>query len=157
MARFGRAYNGPEVGNGWAEGVHPDDSGHCLQTYVSAFDAREPFSVTYRLRRHDGVYRDILDNGAPFYRAGVFAGYFGRGIDVTEKQATEAELRQAQKTHALGKLTGGVAATPERRGGRECLPRGLKSCSFPQKRRRISARFGPHWRKRARPLHLLTC
>jgi PAS domain S-box-containing protein len=98
-----------ELGNGWTEGVHPDDFQRCLATYVGAFDARRPFSMMYRLRRADGAYREILDNGAPFHRGGAFAGYFGSCIDVSDQQAAEAQLRQAQKTEALGKLTGGVA------------------------------------------------
>src|SRR3712207_1756569 len=71
-----------EIGNGWTEGVHPDDLDRCLSTYVEAFDARREFSMDYRLRRHDGEYRWVLDNGRPFYRAGnEFAGYFGSCID----------------------------------------------------------------------------
>jgi PAS domain S-box-containing protein len=98
-----------ELGNGWAENVHRDDFDRCLKTYVTSFDARQPFSMTYRLRRHDGVYRYILDNGAPFFRNGEFAGYFGSCIDITEQQLLEAQLRQAQKMEAVGKVTGGVA------------------------------------------------
>lgn len=98
-----------ELGNGWAEGVHKDDFDRCLAIYTGSFDARQPFSMIYRLRRHDGEYRQILDNGAPFYRGGAFAGYFGSCIDVTDQQIAEARLREAQKIDALGKLTGGIA------------------------------------------------
>lgn len=75
-----------EQGYGWAEGVHPDDLDACVATYTTAFDAREKFSMTYRLRRHDGAYRWLLDNGAPYYRSGAFAGYFGTCVDVTEQR-----------------------------------------------------------------------
>jgi PAS domain S-box-containing protein len=98
-----------EVGNGWAENVHPDDFDRCLQIYMSSFNARKPFTMTYRMKRHDGLYREILDNGAAFYRDGAFAGYFGSCIDITDRTAMEAQLRQAQKMESIGQLTGGVA------------------------------------------------
>lgn len=79
-------------GYGWAEDVHPEDFDRCVATYVSAFDKREPFTMPYRLRRHDGVYRWFLDNGAPFYRNGEFAGYFSSCIDITEQR----ELQEHQ-------------------------------------------------------------
>ena len=43
LAFTGRSMD-QEVGNGWAEGIHPDDLERCLQTYAAAFDARAPFS-----------------------------------------------------------------------------------------------------------------
>jgi PAS domain S-box-containing protein len=82
-----------EVGFGWAEGVHPDDYDRCVAIYVGAFDLRQPFSMEYRLRRHDGEYRWLLDNGSPYQRDGDFAGYFGSCIDITEHKRIEQHQR----------------------------------------------------------------
>ena len=88
-----------ELGNGWAEGVHPEDFDRCLGIYVSHFDAREKFRMQYRMRRHDGEYRWIDDIGIPRYaRDGSFLGYFGSCTDVHDQKAMEAELRKLKET-----------------------------------------------------------
>ena len=82
-----------ELGNGWAEGVHPEDFAACLQIYQQHFDARQSFQMEYRLRRYDGEYRWILDAGAPrFLDDGTFAGFSGACLDITDRKRAEAEL-----------------------------------------------------------------
>ena len=84
-----------ELGFGWAEGVHPDDYQRCLAIYTEAFDARRDFPMDYRLRRRDGAYRWLLDNGRPYHLDGAFAGYLGCCIDITEMKAAHIERQRA--------------------------------------------------------------
>src|SRR6266487_2618393 len=98
-----------EMGNGWAEGVHPDDLQRCLKVYAEAFDAREPFVMQYRLRRHDGEYRWISDSGVPRYDAQKnFAGYIGSCMDVTELINKEQALRESEERMSLAADAAGL-------------------------------------------------
>ena len=82
-----------ELGNGWAEGVHPEDLGACLDTYTRGFEARQSFTMSYRLRRHDGEYRWILDIGVPRFNSDhSFAGCIGSCIDITDRKLAEEAL-----------------------------------------------------------------
>lgn len=77
---------------GWIDGVHPDDHERSVQGYESAFAAREPFETEYRLRRHDGTWRWVLDRRVPrFDREGSFLGYIGSCVDIDDLKAAERE------------------------------------------------------------------
>lgn len=83
-----------EIGNGWTDNIHPEDITQCLDTFTSHFDKREEFSMEYRMQRHDGEYRWIIDQGVPVSDdQGNFSGYIGSCIDVTLFKLLEIELR----------------------------------------------------------------
>ncbi len=92
-----------EVGNGWTNGVHPEDFDFCLKKYLDSFHKRESFEMEYRLIRFDGEYRWINDRGVPFFgNNGDFAGYIGSCMDVTDK----VEGRKLTEMAHRDKLTG---------------------------------------------------
>jgi len=84
-----------ELGNGWTEGIHPEDHERCIETYKKSFGMRVEFKMEYRLRRADGEYRWILDHGVPrFSTDGDFFGFIGSCIDVTDFKQAEDELNR---------------------------------------------------------------
>jgi PAS domain S-box-containing protein len=89
-----------ECGDGWLEAVHAADRPSCVDAYANAFHLRRGYSMEYRLRRHDGVYRWFIDTGVPRYGAdGAFHGYLGGCLDITERKEAEQMLRSL--THRL--------------------------------------------------------
>jgi PAS domain S-box-containing protein len=89
-----------ECGNGCFQGVHPEDLEQCRRIYTSSFDQRQTYEAEYRLRRHDGEYRWILDRGVPRYSpSGEFLGYIGSAIDVTDRRLHEAALQRSEERY----------------------------------------------------------
>ena len=112
----GRAMD-EELGEGWLQGVHPEDVAHCLEVCGSAFGKREPFTVEYRLRRRDGEYRWLLDTGTPRFDVdGTFLGYVGSCIDIGERKQAEldyqlqsTELARVGRVALMGELAASLA------------------------------------------------
>lgn len=91
-----------ELGDGWVEGVHPDDLDFCFKTYVTAFDKHERFSMDYRLLHRDGTYHWIQDNGTPrFNTRNEFVGYIGHCLDITEVKRAEKKLKESEEQYRL--------------------------------------------------------
>lgn len=79
-----------ELGEGWTEGVHPEDLQKWMSTYGKAFRERRPFTMEYRLRRYDGEYHWISNAGSPrFLSDGTFAGYIGCCVDIHDRKEVE--------------------------------------------------------------------
>jgi len=105
-----------ELGNGWAEGVHPDHIDRCLAIYTSHFDRREPFEMEYRLRHADGSYRWIQDMGNPRYDSnGEFIGYIGFCYDIDEKRRVQQTLARffelSINLHLIARFDGTILKT----------------------------------------------
>ncbi|MGH9752371.1 MAG: hybrid sensor histidine kinase/response regulator [Blastocatellia bacterium] len=102
------AFMSPIVENGWAEDIHPEDVGRCIEIYDEAFDNRREFTMEYRLQRHDGQYRWVLNHGAPLFHFDaadeidgadevdgverVFAGYMGYCVEIHERKERERQI-----------------------------------------------------------------
>lgn len=93
---------GDELGEGWTYGVHPEDLERCLGIYRASFAEREPYSMDYRLCRHDGVYRQMLDTAIPRWADdGEFLGYIGTCVDITDRKELEDKLAEHTRTLRL--------------------------------------------------------
>ena len=83
-------------GDGWSRAMHAEDLARWLDCCVRAFDAREPFEVEYRMRRHDAEYRWVLDRAAPMYGSdGLFLGYVGACVEIHERKRAEQSLARS--------------------------------------------------------------
>jgi diguanylate cyclase (GGDEF)-like protein/PAS domain S-box-containing protein len=86
-----------ESGDGWLEGVHPDDIQRCRDAFATAFEARDEFTLSFRLRRFDGEYRWLANHGVPrFENQNSFLGYIGSCVDITDRKLAEAKLVKSE-------------------------------------------------------------
>jgi PAS domain S-box-containing protein len=84
-----------ELGTGRTDSIHPEDRAEFIRVYNTHFSRQEPFELEYRLRRQDGTYGWILDRGVPLLSAtGVFSGYLGAAVDITDRKLAEERLQQ---------------------------------------------------------------
>lgn len=87
-----------ELGDGWTNGIHPEDLAACLKVQASAFESRQPFSMEYRLRSHDGNYHYMLAHGVPrTSTTGRFLGYIGSSTDISERKKVEEALHHSRQ------------------------------------------------------------
>lgn len=92
-----------ELGFGWMESIHSEDRNRVREVLATSFSARRAFKLEYRLRRFDGQYRWVLDNGSPNYDPRkAFIGFIGSCIDISDQHEAETRLtHRAIKQAAL--------------------------------------------------------
>lgn len=133
--RFCGVRSDKQLPDAWRRLIHPDDEAVFEAAFLRAFQARDRFEAQSRVNHPSLGLRWIRTEGVPrFDASGVFQGYVGASLDVTEakraeddlkhinelledrvaealqeKAAAEAHLMHAQRMEAVGRLTGGVA------------------------------------------------
>ncbi|PHN01667.1 sensor histidine kinase [Flavilitoribacter nigricans] len=91
LAYTGRALE-VKQGIGLNDLVHPDDRKRWQDIYQQSFEQRQAFEREFRLKKHDGTYRWMLDHGVPtFDLEGTFNGYVGSCIDVHERKTVQEQ------------------------------------------------------------------
>jgi PAS domain S-box-containing protein len=99
-----------ELISGWTTGLHPEDLDRCLDEYKTSVGAHHHFQMEYRLRRADGDFRWLLDSGTPrFGPGGIFSGYIGACVDITDIKNAQKLTRSSQKLDSLAALAKRVA------------------------------------------------
>ncbi|HET6511545.1 MAG TPA: ATP-binding protein [Candidatus Kapabacteria bacterium] len=96
-----------ELRGDWSQAIHPEDREQTVGTCMGAFQVRKPFTMEFRMRRHDGEYRWLLDTGIPRFgkdRVGddpEFLGFIGSCVDITDRKQIELELTKAKELAEL--------------------------------------------------------
>jgi PAS domain S-box-containing protein len=110
MTFTGRALEAA-LADGWRETIHADDLQRCLEVLDAACERHQPFALEYRLRRHDGEYRWVLDSGIPLLAPdGSCTGYVGSIIDITERRQAEELLRRKQSELTEAQRLAGIGS-----------------------------------------------
>jgi two-component system cell cycle sensor histidine kinase/response regulator CckA len=90
------------LNNPWLMDIKAEDYPAYRRQFLSAFQERKEFRVEYRLRRHDGRYRWLIDTGVPMFdAAGDFIGYIGNCVDITDRHVMEEALAQSERKFKL--------------------------------------------------------
>lgn len=95
---------------GWHNAVHPEDRARVTEAFAETNRSRAPLMYECRYLHRDGKVVWVIGQAAEVTdSSGALTGYVGTLTDVTQRRLLEAQLAQAVKMEAIGKLTGGMA------------------------------------------------
>ena len=97
------------LGQGWREQVHPEDRERRQASLAGAVVADEPFELEFRLRRHDGAWRWMLERAVPHAAGGDGGGVVaGACFDITERWEEERDLLRSREDLRLALAAGNM-------------------------------------------------
>jgi PAS domain S-box-containing protein len=83
---------------GTSDIVHPDDLPRVAQVFAQAIASRSPFEIEWRLRRWDGVYRWVQNNGFPLREpSGDIVGWCVLMTDIDDRKHAEDALQKSEE------------------------------------------------------------
>ncbi len=86
------------AGWGWLDAIHPDDRAHTFEDWSTAVATCSLYQVEYRVRRHDGEYRNMLTRGVPILGGdGEIHEWFGTCVDITDLKRAEESVRESEE------------------------------------------------------------
>jgi anti-anti-sigma factor len=123
--------SGAELGDGWQEGLHPEDRERYLATVAAAIADGRGWEVEFRLRRSDGAHHWLLERAVPVGAGETAAGWVGSCTDInaryreTERQTLLAAVgaRMDRDTDVDRQLAGLARLLVDRRLADLCTVR----------------------------------
>ncbi|MDS0278304.1 PAS domain S-box protein [Halomicroarcula sp. S1AR25-4] len=89
-------YDPPEIESGhvsWGEDViHPDDRERVWNEVQAAIDERDPFTLTYQIRRADGTERWVWEQGEGVFEDDELVAIEGFITDITDRKERQRRL-----------------------------------------------------------------
>jgi serine/threonine-protein kinase RsbW len=104
-------------GDGWSRNVHPDDA-QAFATCRAAMRRNERYAAEYRLRRADGSYATVNDQGYPLETEADGGVFLGAALEVTAQREAEALIRASDGLLAAVAEGMGAALGVKDRAGR---------------------------------------
>lgn len=87
-----------DLGMGWLDLMHPQDRALLMENFMDQDRRNQPFETEYRMRRHDGEFRWVVDRGTPrFSPDGQFRGFIGACIDIHDRKLAEEAIQQSEQ------------------------------------------------------------
>ena len=88
-------------GWGWLDAVHPGDRARVEAAWRETVARQGDYENEYRLRRHDGQYREMAVRATPVWGENGISEWVGTGSDVTETRQAERALNQSKQQMQL--------------------------------------------------------